>query len=553
MKLLSKSNLLLFAIFLLSLVLRLYHLSILPPGLTWDEAALGYNSYSILKTAHDEHGAFLPVIFKSFGDYKPGLYVYLALPGIALASLNEFTTRLPSAVFGALAAIGIYLFTNLVFAKLNKGFVKVGHFAALLLSLSPWHLHFSHSAWEANVALTLTIFALFFWLKFLLIPKTPLWPSLLLSLLTLYTYQSAKLITPAAFIIVIFAALPQFLPRIKQVFSFQLDLIFSSILILFCALVYLQALTGPAGNRLSRLSIFNYQPQVSKQQVDLSWGSPTVARLLYSNLDLSLRSISSRYLYHLSPEVLFYQTTPTISREHIPRLSLLHILEVVPVVLGAIALSRLRNRTANITILGFLLLGPLPAALTLSEYSPVRSLFTVFPLLIIAGLGFYYLHQNIPKIIYLLILASLSFNIILDLSIYYNHAGPRLAADYNYGYKQAIEEIKTHPADTVVMTDVLGQPYIYYLFYTTFDPKQYQQINDYIDQGIDVGKVGRVGKVEFHQFAPSELAYFKNTLFIGQTGNIPDNFDLTAPYIDYYTTITDPFGQVIFKVIKTKS
>jgi len=70
----------LIAIILIASVLRLYKLSFTPPSLYWDEASLGYNAYSILKTAHDEHGRFLPLTnFAAFGDYKPPGYIYAAV------------------------------------------------------------------------------------------------------------------------------------------------------------------------------------------------------------------------------------------------------------------------------------------------------------------------------------------------------------------------------------------------------------------------------------------------------------------------------------------
>src|SRR3990170_6052123 len=90
-------------IVLIAAVLRLWKLDNIPPHLTPDEAALGYNAYSILKTGKDEYGEFLPIIFKSFGDYKPGLYVYLTVPFVAFFGLNEYTVRLPSAIFGIIA------------------------------------------------------------------------------------------------------------------------------------------------------------------------------------------------------------------------------------------------------------------------------------------------------------------------------------------------------------------------------------------------------------------------------------------------------------------
>ncbi|PJC80059.1 hypothetical protein CO009_02840, partial [Candidatus Shapirobacteria bacterium CG_4_8_14_3_um_filter_35_11] len=58
-------------IILLAVALRFWNINSLP-SLNPDEAALGYNAYSLLLTGKDEHGQAWPIHFKSFGDYKPG-------------------------------------------------------------------------------------------------------------------------------------------------------------------------------------------------------------------------------------------------------------------------------------------------------------------------------------------------------------------------------------------------------------------------------------------------------------------------------------------------
>ena len=75
----DRNSLLVFIVFL-AVLLRFFKLGSIPPHLTPDEAALGYNAYSILKTGKDEFGKTFPLVFKSFGDYKPGLYVYASVP-----------------------------------------------------------------------------------------------------------------------------------------------------------------------------------------------------------------------------------------------------------------------------------------------------------------------------------------------------------------------------------------------------------------------------------------------------------------------------------------
>src|SRR3990167_8496580 len=89
-------------------ILRLWQLGNVPISPDWDEVALGYNAYSILQTGKDEYGEFMPIILRSFDDYKPALYAYCIIPFIKLFGLSTFSIRLPSAITGVLMIIGIY-------------------------------------------------------------------------------------------------------------------------------------------------------------------------------------------------------------------------------------------------------------------------------------------------------------------------------------------------------------------------------------------------------------------------------------------------------------
>jgi 4-amino-4-deoxy-L-arabinose transferase-like glycosyltransferase len=105
-----KSKQILFLVFFLSLnlFLRTYQLSQFPYGFHRDEASVGYNAYSILKTGRDEWGQALPLFFKAFGDWPPALILYTTIPSIALFGLNEFSTRLPLAILSTLNLLVIY-------------------------------------------------------------------------------------------------------------------------------------------------------------------------------------------------------------------------------------------------------------------------------------------------------------------------------------------------------------------------------------------------------------------------------------------------------------
>ena len=90
------------------------------PPLLWDEASIGYNAYSLLQTGRDEYGKIFPLIFKSFGDYKPGVYIYLTIPFIAIFGLTELSVRLPSIILGSLLPILLYLLITTLNPKSKK-------------------------------------------------------------------------------------------------------------------------------------------------------------------------------------------------------------------------------------------------------------------------------------------------------------------------------------------------------------------------------------------------------------------------------------------------
>ena len=112
-----KNHYLLILILCLAAFWRFFQIGIIPPSTQWDETAIGYNAYSVLKTGRDEYGRFLPLVFKSFGDYKPGLYIYLTVPFIAIFGLSELAVRFPSALAGIASVWLIYQVSWLLFKK----------------------------------------------------------------------------------------------------------------------------------------------------------------------------------------------------------------------------------------------------------------------------------------------------------------------------------------------------------------------------------------------------------------------------------------------------
>jgi 4-amino-4-deoxy-L-arabinose transferase-like glycosyltransferase len=189
-----------YLILVLAAVFRLICLGSNPPGLSWDEASLGYNAWSIVLTGRDEHGRFLPHdAFVAFGDYKPPLYIYAAVPFVKLLGPTALAIRLPSALAGILAVLLTYLFASRLFLFWGGGLKDkaelIGLAAAFLLAISPWHLQLSRTGIEANLAATLVLagatLLIYATQKPQLLPVAPLF-----LVASLYTFNRNRFFTP---------------------------------------------------------------------------------------------------------------------------------------------------------------------------------------------------------------------------------------------------------------------------------------------------------------------------------------------------------------------
>lgn len=89
--------------------LRVYRLGKVPSGFFADEAAIGYNAYTILNQGKDEYGQPFPIFFRSFGDFKHPIQIYSTVPQIAILGLNETSVRLTSVLYGVATIIFLYL------------------------------------------------------------------------------------------------------------------------------------------------------------------------------------------------------------------------------------------------------------------------------------------------------------------------------------------------------------------------------------------------------------------------------------------------------------
>src|SRR3990172_2196276 len=183
---------------LLAFFLRVNKVTEVPPSLNWDEVSIGYNAYSILKTGKDEWGEFLPLHFKSYGEYKLPAQIYASIPAIAIFGLNEFGVRITAVIYGALTILLLYFLAKELFD--NKW---IGLMSAFFLAISPWHIQLTRASFESSFSVFWIVMGVWFLVKSF---KNPKW--LIMSVvpfaISIYTYNSARIFTPLFLVSMLF-------------------------------------------------------------------------------------------------------------------------------------------------------------------------------------------------------------------------------------------------------------------------------------------------------------------------------------------------------------
>ncbi len=517
----KKIKLILLFIFLLSFSLRLFNSS--RPPLLWDEASLGYNAYSILKTAKDEYGTtYFPLILKSFGDYKPGFYVYLALPFVALFGLNPLSTRLPSVLLGSFMPVLLYLLISKFQKEKSQ---KLPLISALVLAITPQAIHFSRGAWETNIlTFQLLLGSFFFFMSQKKKRSLYLTLSSLVFASSLYTYQGAKLMTPLV-IVSLYLSFNSLNKNIFKKFLSDKKLLKAFVLPLFLiSLPYIfSLLTSQSGNRLIVTGLFSYKRPENEIQQIISESNKLDYSLLHNQTLFFLRGASSRYFNHLSPTYLTFEGDWSNPRHSAPYIGILLYPSIIFLLIGFLKNTNLFLNKKTTPLLTFMtlwfFLAPLPAALSRDSIHAVRSMSQVIPLVFFVALGIKTVLDLFKpqKLITLLISLSFLISLFFYLDLYHSHMVEKSPKDFLYGYEQASTYLANNidRYNQVVFSGHLGQPYIYYLFWSQYPPKKYQaQVKLTEDRGVDTGRVEKIDNIHFRPVNWDTDSKLENTLLI---------------------------------------
>jgi len=544
----TRSKILLFLIIALSFFLRVYKVSSIPPALNWDEVSIAYNAYSVLKTGRDEWGQFLPLHFKSYGEYKLPAQIYASIPGIAIFGLNEFGVRITPVIYGTLTVLLLYLLIQEAF-KIRS----VSLMSAFLLAVSPWHVQLTRASFESSFSLFWVLMAIWFLLKGL---KKPKW--LIFSMLpfgfSVYTYNSARVFTPL-FLFATAIIFRKYFWEKRKWFLVSVAL-FTALMIPLVPFV----LSGEAGARYKLVSITDEKglvPRINERR-----GASTLPgilpRLIHNKVTYLSFYFAKNYLAHFTPDFLFIKGAGH-RQHHVQGVGELYWFQSPFILLGLYYLLKKKDRNLKI-LLPWLLLVFIPAALTNDSIpnalrtviaAPVYQIFTALGIYAVYGWvknkKLFYLLIGISIIIFLINFSAFLKNLFVYYPIKYSR-------DWQYGNKEAVEYIKENEDkyDLITFTRHYGEPHMFTLFYLKYDPAQFQNIPN-LDrfETYDWVRVLKFDKFYFPDLGDKGTQYQdvinanpgKKILFIGKPGDFP-------VYIPRLLTVKFLNDEVAFEIVE---
>lgn len=515
---------LLIGICILAIVLRFSALDRNPPSLAWDEAAWGYNAYSLGIDGRDEFGVFLPYEYlESFGDFKPPLYAYAAIIPVKLFGLSEFATRFPSAFFGTLTVLLSYFLVKRLFYK-AKYVEYYSLFTAFLLAISPWHLMLSRAAFEANIVTFLLALGVLLFLKavqqnpwFLVAAAIPF-------ALSFYAFNTARIVAP---IIVLLLAVSFH----KELFKAKKQVIIACIVGVVIVLPIIPFLLSPqASLRFKEVNIFSDIEVIKRANQEIANdGNAVWSKLLHHRYIIFGVEYIRHFLDHFTFEFLFMKGdgNPRFSTRDVGSL---YIFEIPFFIAGIILLFKRREGYWWIVPL-WLLIGIIPAATARETPHALRiaSALPMFQLLSAIGATWFIIWlKQYPRTVRWGAYAVLGFAIIFNVSYflhgYYAHYPRDYSGEWQYGYKESIAYVSSvqDEYDEIHITEEIGRPYIYYLFYMQTDPKEFRKEAKVERDSFGFVTVPEFGKYKFKKNVTPVGKSEKKVLYITIPSDMPE-------------------------------
>lgn len=456
-------------IVLVGFILRIIFISSSPPSLYGDELTIALDSYSLLKTGHDELGNFLPLTFP-MGAGRPAGYVYGSIPFIAIFGPTAMGIRMLSILSG----VGIIILMFFLVKKLFS--LRVGILAASIVAVSPWDISLSRAGFEAHFALFLALLGTYLFLKAQ--QKPILYVLSFLSFgITLHTYPTYKLS------LLLFLPLLFWFTHLKQNSlknrKFLIG-VFIFLILGFSALT--QTFIGGSETRFSDINVFS-QPKLKneiEQKIDyerqITSLPQSIAKQFHNRPVEYVKVLLENYLQNFSMDFLILHGDRN-PRQNMATMGEIYFEDLILILIGILSFWS-KNKRTLIFLVSWIILSPVPTAIIDLPHA-LRSAFMLLPILLLSALGLNTLVNQKKKIALYLIATIFIIQFSFFIQKLYFLAPREYSNFWAYPAKLASKIVLENKAkyNYVIVSDKIDSIEFAYPVYAELNPEKVIQQN----------------------------------------------------------------------------
>lgn len=518
----------LIAILILAAFLRLWHLGSVPPSASMDEASIGYNAYSVVKTGVDEYGTFPLISQRAYDDWRRSTYLLLVVPFVAFLNLHVVSVRLPAAILSVITIWATYRMVYALFFKKTEHAYLFSFLTAFLLAISPWHIYISRLGHESNAYLSFFVLGALFFLEGIQ-NKRKLLFSMFFFTLSLVSYYAGQIIVPL-FVFGLLVIYRKVILSLVLADKKSLFLVCVSLLILIP--VFWSVFSPRALIRFKGTSTFNpeahgkeFAERVVRRNTAVE-NRDYIGAIFYDRRLFPVKVFIEGYLSHYQFRWLFANSGNESFK--VPHMGLLYLWEAPFIILGMWAFLKNRNldaRPKKIVFLWFLLAAfpaavatQAPHAMRSYAFLPTWQIFTAF------GLGYLFVAlKRIKLFSFLIFVFLIAMSLQSFYKNYFNIFPMEQSRSFLYPLSQAIPYVLTreNAYEKIVFSnsDNVYQSYMMYLYYSRFDPRFYQRLGGTKSGGF--AETHEIGKFEFRPILWKQEQPTVRTLYVGNADDFP--------------------------------
>ncbi len=530
-----KRLLFLSGIFIVAAFFRFYNLTLVPPSPSLDEVSIGYNAYSILHTGKDEYGVSWPLLLRAYDDFRPALYVYFTIPFVWLFGLTAEAVRLPSVMLSLITVYVVYCIGKLI-GKKYLSFERLGDVAAAILAISPWHIYLSRLGHEANLGLALVALGVYFFLRAVVTSSRNAWLFAAISFgLSVHGYQSQKIISP---LLLIFGGALYW----KAIWHEKKKVMFAAAVGLIIAIPAVTVTLSPQGMvRFRGTSAFADDAAIvvaaREKYIAAKESENRIAQIFQSRYVTNAVIFATNYVSHFSPAWLFAGGEREAHK--VPGLGLMYVWELPLLLFGlwAIIASRLPRRLQAFLLIS-IFISPIPASLTTQAPHAMRA-YTFIPLLqVVEAFGVWWIVRRLSKQQLRILAVVVGMVVSMGLSKFWQGYFVRFPVEqsdaFQYAMKEAVSYARVSEASYQKIEfsnqGALYQSYMFFLFYTRFNPGEYLRLGGTISGGYE--EAHSIGKYAFGIIPARYEDMKKSVLYIYDSAMVPQGAKVIKRFID---------------------